>query len=124
MEKQSKYLIIALVILVICVGIFLYQYNNDVPTVMIINQTEVPENGSVSGQLLDAYGQGVANQTITYHQPGKDSANTTTDDDGIFIIKNIKNFPEKGEDNYYGDFTFEGEDKYLGCTYGSNLTLI
>ena len=55
MERKSYYLIILLVALVVCAGVFFYQFNNDVATVMIINETEVPENGSFAGILMDAY---------------------------------------------------------------------
>ena len=53
MERKSYYLIILLVALVICIGVFLYQFNNDVPTFIIINETEVHENGSFSGMLVE-----------------------------------------------------------------------
>ena len=70
MEKQSYYLILLLIALVICFAVFWFQFNNDVATFIIINETEVHENGSFSGLLLDAYSYGVANQTITFHKPG------------------------------------------------------
>lgn len=35
---------------------------------MIVNETHVTENSSFSGMLVDSYGNGVANQTITYHE--------------------------------------------------------
>ena len=50
MEKQSKYLIILLVALVICIGVFWFQFNNDVATFIMINETEVAEN-----ELLNEY---------------------------------------------------------------------
>ena len=28
------------------------------------------------------------------------------------------------DDNYYGDFTFAGHDKYQGCTFEGNVTVI
>lgn len=127
MEKQSKYLIIMLIALVICVGVFIYQYNNDVTTFIIINQTEVAENGSFSGMLMDQYGVGVPNKTITYHKPGYEMGtlvDVVTNEDGGFIIENVQYLPDAGKDNYYGDFTFAGDDKYNGCTYDGNVTVI
>ena len=64
MEKQSKYLIIILLVFAVCMGVFWHQYNNDVSTFIMINETEVAQNGSFSGMLVDAYGQGVANKTM------------------------------------------------------------
>ena len=66
MEKKSYYLIILLIAFVICIGVFLYQFNNDVSTFIIINETEVQNNTSFSGLLMDSYSYGVANQTISY----------------------------------------------------------
>lgn len=127
MEKQSKYLLIILVVFVLCIGVFLYQYNNDVSTVIIINQTEVAENGSFSGMLMDQYAQGIPNKTITYHKHGYELGtlvDVTTNKDGGFIIENAEYLPDAGSDNYYGDFVFAGDDKYLGCTYEGNVTVI
>lgn len=127
MEKQSKYLIILLVALVICIGVFLYQFNNDVPTFIIVNATEVSENGSFSGILMDAYSYGVANKTITYHKPGHQMGtlvDVTTDENGEFTIENAEYLPEAGNDNYYGEFTFAGDGKYQGCTYEGNVTVV
>ena len=61
MEMKSYYLIILLVAFVICIGVFWFQFNNHVATFIMINETEVAENGSFSGMLVDAYGMGVAN---------------------------------------------------------------
>lgn len=127
MERKSYYLIILLVALVICIGVFLYQFNNDVPTFMVINATEVHENGSFSGMLMDAYSYGVANQTITFHKPGNKMGTlveVTTDENGEFTIENAEYLPDGGKDNYYGDFTFAGNGKYQGCTYEGNVTVI
>ena len=84
MEKKSKYLIIMLVAFVICVGVFLYQHNNNVDTVIILNESKLIEGKSFSGMLLDSYGFGVANKTISYHQPGDQNGslvNVTTNSD-------------------------------------------
>lgn len=127
MERKSYYLIILLIALVICIGVFLYQFNNDVPTFMIINETEVHENGSFSGILMDAYSYGVANQTITFHKPGNGMGTlveVTTDENGEFTVENAEYLPDAGKDNYYGDFTFAGNGKYQACTYGGNVTVI
>ena len=126
MEKQSKYLIILLVAFVICMAVFWFQFNNDVSTFIIINETEVDENGSFSGMLMDAYSYGVANKTITYHKPGYKMGTivqTTTDENGEFTIENVEYLPDAGDENYYGDFTFAGDGKYLGCTYEGNVTV-
>ena len=127
MERQSYYLIVLLIAFVVCIGVFLYQFNNDVPTFIMINETEVAENASFSGMLSDAYGYGVANQTITFHKPGYEMGtlvDVVTDDTGRFIIENAEYLPDAGKDNYYGDFTFAGNDKYQGCTYEGNVSVI
>ena len=96
MEKQSYYLIIILVAFVICIGVFLYQFNNEVPTFIIINETEVHENGSFSGMLMDAYSYGVANQTITFHKPGYKMGaivDVVTDENGNSLLKMPNIFP-------------------------------
>ena len=127
MERQSYYLIVLLIAFVVCLGVFLYQFNNDVPTFIMINETEVAENASFSGMLSDAYGYGVANQTITFHKPGYEMGtlvDVVTDDTGRFIIENAEYLPDAGKDNYYGDFTFAGNGKYQGCTYEGNVSVI
>lgn len=127
MERKSYYLLILLIALVICIGVFLYQFNNDVPTFIMINQTEVSENSSFSGMLVDAYGYGVPNQTVTFHKPGHERGtivDAVTDDKGEFTIENAEYLPDAGDDNYYGDFTFAGNGKYKGCTYEGNVTVI
>lgn len=127
MERKSYYLIIILVAFVICMGVFLYQFNNDVPTFIIINETEVHENGSFSGMLNDAYGFGVANQTITFHKPGHKMGtivDVVTDEKGQFTIEKAQYLSDAGKDNYYGNFTFAGNGKYQGCTYEGNVTVV
>lgn len=127
MEKQSYYLIILLVAFVICIGVFWFQFNNDVSTFMIVNETEVHENASFSGMLMDAYSQGVPNQTISFHKPGYQMGTevvTQTDENGEFTIENAEYLPDAGKDNYYGDFTFAGQGKYKGCTYEGNVTVV
>lgn len=127
MEKQSYYLIILLVAFVICIGVFWFQFNNDVSTFMIMNETEVHENASFSGMLMDAYSQGVPNQTISFHKPGYQMGTevvTQTDENGEFTIENAEYLPDAGKDNYYGDFTFAGQGKYKGCTYEGNVTVV
>ena len=127
MERKSYYLIIILVAFVICMGVFLYQFNNDVPTFIIINETEVHENGSFSGMLTDAYGFGVANQTITFHKPGHKMGtivDVVTDEKGQFTIEKAQYLSDAGKDSYYGNFTFAGNGKYQGCTYEGNVTVV
>ena len=127
MEKQSKYLIILLVALVICIAVFWFQFNNNVSTVIIVNETEVQENGSFSGLLMDAYGYGVANKTVTFHKPGYEMGtlvDAVTDENGEFTIENAEYLSDAGDDNYYGDFTFAGAGKYAGCTYEGNVTVV
>ena len=127
MERKSYYLIILLIAFVICIGVFLYQFNNDVPTFIMVNETEVVENASFSGMLSDAYGYGVPNQTIVFHKPGYEFGtvvDVVTDDAGRFTIENAEYLPDADKDNYYGDFTFAGNGKYQGCTYEGNVTVI
>ena len=127
MERKSYILIAMLLALVVCAGVFFYQFNNDVPTFILINGTEVVENSSISGVLMDAYGYGVPNQTITFHKPGHDLGtlvDVTTDEEGRFTIENAQYLPDAGEDNYYDNFTFAGNGKYQGCEYGGNVTVI
>ena len=117
MEKQSKYLIILLIAFVVCIGVFWFQFNNDVSTVIILNETEVSEGGSFSGLLMDSYSYGVSNKTVTYKDPSNTLQNTSTDENGEFIINNVK----KGS---YSEFTFDGDDKYLNCIYEGNVSVI
>ena len=127
MERKSYYLIILLIALVICIGIFIYQFNNNVSTFMIVNETEVTENGSFSGVLMDAYSYGVPNQTITFHKPGNNMGtvvDVVTDENGEFRIENAEYLPDVGDENYYGNFTFAGNGKYQGCTYEGTVTVI
>lgn len=124
MERQSYYFLIALIALAVCIGVFWFQFNNDVATFMILNETEVQEGASFSGMLMDSYSQAVANQTIIYHEPGsKQLINTQTDENGEFTIENAKYVSDNPDDNYYGNFTFAGADKYAGCVYEGNVTV-
>ena len=69
--------------------------------------------------LIDSFGQGVANKTITYHKPGQDNGDVvdvTTDDKGEFKVENAEYLPNNS-DNYYSKFTFAGDEKYKGFTY-------
>ena len=127
MERQSYFLIILLVAFIICMGVFWFQFNNDVSTFIILNESEVAENGSFSGMLMDAYSNGVPNQTISFHKPGYEMGNvvvTQTDENGEFTIENAEYLPDAEKDNYYGNFTFAGNGKYLGCTYEGNVTVV
>lgn len=111
----------------ICIGIFVFQLNNDVATVIIINETEIPENGKITGVLMDSFGNGVANKTITFHKPSYELGSivtTTTNENGEFVINNVEYLPDIGENNYYGNFTFAGDNKYNPCSYEGNLTVI
>ena len=127
MERKSYYLIIALIVFAICIGVFWFQFNNDVPTFILINETEVTENSSFSVALMDAYGYGVANQTVTFHKPGYEMGtlvDAVTDENGQFEIEKAEYLSDAGKDNYYGDFTFAGNGKYQGCTYEGNVTVV
>ena len=127
MERQSYYLILLLVALAICFGVFWFQFNNNVATFIIMNETEVGEGSSFSGMLVDAYSYGVANQTITFHKPGGEMGtlvDVVTDENGEFTIENVQYLPDAGDDNYYGNFTFAGNGKYQGCTYEGNVTVM
>ena len=127
MERKSYYLIILLVAFVICMAVFWFQFNNNVSTFIIINETEVSEGESFSGMLMDAYSYGVANQTVSFHKPGSKLGTIVvaqTDEKGEFTIENAEYLPDEGDENYYGNFTFAGNGKYLGCTYGGNVTVV
>jgi len=127
MERESYYFLLLLIAFAICIGVFWFQFNNDVATFMIINNTEVQEGDTFKGALIDAYGMSVANKTITYHKPGYQMGTlvtTQTDENGEFFIENAQYLEDAGKDNYYGDFTFAGDDKYQGCTYTGNVTVI
>jgi hypothetical protein len=127
MERESYYFLLLLIAFAICIGVFWFQFNNDVATFMIINNTEVQEGDTFKGALIDAYGMSVPNKTITYHKPGYQMGtlvDTQTDENGEFFIENAQYLEDAGKDNYYGDFTFAGDDKYQGCTYIGNVTVI
>ena len=127
MERESYYFLILLIGLAICIGVFWFQFNNDVATFMIINNTEVQEGDTFKGALIDAYGMPVPNKTITYHKPGYQMGtlvDTQTDENGEFFVENAQYLEDAGKDNYYGDFTFAGDDRYQGSTYLGNVTVI
>ena len=127
MERESYYFLLLLIAFAICIGVFWFQFNNDVATFMIINNTEVQEGDTFKGALIDAYGMSVPNKTITYHKPGYQMGtlvDTQTDENGEFFIENAQYLEDAGKDNYYGDFTFAGDDKYQGCTYIGNVSVI
>ena len=127
MERESYYFLLLLIAFAICAGVFWFQFNNDVATFMIINNTEVQEGDTFKGALIDAYGMSVPNKTITYHKPGYQMGtlvDTQTDENGEFFIENAQYLEDAGKDNYYGNFTFAGDDKYQGCTYIGNVTVI
>ena len=127
MERESYYFLLLLIAFAICIGVFWFQFNNDVATFMIINNTEVQEGDTFKGALIDAYGMSVPNKTITYHKAGYQMGtlvDTQTDENGEFFIENAQYLEDAGKDNYYGNFTFAGDDKYQGCTYIGNVTVI
>lgn len=127
MERESYYFLLLLIAFAICIGVFWFQFNNDVATFMIINNTEVQKGDTFKGALIDAYGMSVPNKTITYHKPGYQMGtlvDTQTDENGEFFIENAQYLEDAGKDNYYGNFTFAGDDKYQGCTYIGNVSVI
>lgn len=127
MEKQSYYFLILLIGFAICIGIFWFQFNNDVTTFMIVNATEIEEGESFKGALIDSYGQAVKNKTITYHKPGYQMGTlvtTQTDENGEFFIENAEYLQDAPNESWYGDFTYAGDGKYQGCTYEKNITVI
>lgn len=127
MEKQSYYFLLAIIVFIICIGVFWMQYTHDTPTYMIVNGSEVAEGGSFSGMLMDAYGQGVPNRTIVYHKPGYQMGtivDTQTDETGEFTITNAEYLSDNSDENYYGNFTFAGDERYHGCVYEGNVTVI
>lgn len=126
MEKKSYYLLILLVALVISIGVFWFQFNNDVATLIIINETEVVENESFSGMLMDAYGYGVPNQTISFHKPSYEIGTLVvaqTDENGEFTIEHADYLPDRQSENYYGNFKFAGNGKYQGCKYEGTVAV-
>ena len=123
---DKKYLIILGIICIVCFSIFFYQFTNSVDTFIVINETEVSENGTVTGFLMDAYARGIENKTIQYHKAGDDRhvhSNVTTGKDGLFKIENVKNMPESGSNNYYGDSSFKGEGEVNPCVFEHNITI-
>ena len=127
MEKQSYYFLILLIGFAICIGIFWFQFNNDVTTFMIVNATEIEEGESFKGALIDSYGQAVKNKTITYHKPGYQMGTlvtTQTDENGEFFIENAEYLQDAPNENWYGEFTYAGDGKYQGCSYEKNVTVI
>jgi len=123
---KTIHLVILIIVMIICFGIFFYQFTNDTQTFIVINETEVAENGTITGFLMDSYARGVENKTISYHQAGDNSSvlqNVTTGKDGIFKIENVKNVPESGSNNYYGDFSFNGDGQFKSCTFERNISI-
>lgn len=123
---KTKYLILLIVAAAICFAIFAYQFTSSVDTFIVINETDIPENGTITGYLMDAYARGVENKTITYHQAGDNKSvivNVTTGPNGIFKIENVKNVPESGSNNYYGNFSFKGEGEFHGCVFERSITV-
>ncbi len=123
---DNKYLLILIVLAVICFSIFFYQLNNNVNTFIVINETQVAENGTIHGYLMDAYSRGVPNKTVYYHRAGDNTTtllNVTTDGDGRFIIENVRNVPDSGSNNYYGNFSFKGDHTFDPCTYEHNIVV-
>ena len=121
---ETKYLIVLIILAIICFSIFFYQFTNDVDTFIVINETQVSENGTINGFLMDAYSRGVANKTIFYHQAGDNGTtlvNVTTDDNGMFRIENVRNLPGSGANNYYGNISFRGDGEFNPCTYEHNI---
>ena len=41
----------------------------------------------------------------------------------VFTIENVKNVPESGPDNYYGNFSFRGQDEFNPCTYENSIVV-
>ena len=124
MEKQSYFLIILLIAFLICIGVFWFQFNNDVSTFIILNESEVSQNGSFSGMLMDSYSNGVANQSISFNKPDNSRGIVQTDENGEFTIENVEYLSGADDGNYYGNFTFAGNGKYLGCSYEGNVTVV
>lgn len=121
MERKSYYLIILLVALVICMGVFWFQFNNNVSTFIIINETQVAENGTFAGMLMDAYSYGVSNQTVCIQTPNHNIINATTDEKGEFKVVNAEY--GSGDVHCYSNFTFAGNGKYQPCIYEGNVSV-
>ena len=124
---ETKYLIVLIILAIVCFSIFFYQFTNNVDTFIVINETQVSENGTINGFLMDAYSRGVPNKTIFYHQAGDNSTtlvNVTTDENGMFRIENVRNLPQSGANNYYGNISFRGEREFKPCTYEHDITVM
>lgn len=124
---KTKYLLILVVAMIICFGVFFYQMDHNLETVIVFNSTEIPENGTAVGFLMDSFGRGIPNKTITFHKPGNEMGTlvtVVTDENGTFLIKNVQYLPDAGKENYYGKFSFAGDSKYKGSTFAHNLTVI
>lgn len=121
---KNSHLAILFVAMLICFGVFAFQLNNNLETIIVFNKTEISENGTAVGVLMDSFGRGVPNKTITFHQPGNGTVSVVTDENGTFYINNLQYRPELGKDNYYGNFVFNGDNKYKATTYEYNLTVI
>jgi hypothetical protein len=112
---KTRYVVILVIIATVCFAIFYYQFTYNVDTSILINETQVSENGTITGFLIDAHGKGVPNKTIYYHPAGNEKTSfskVTTDKNGMFKIENVKGFPESGNNNYYGDISFNGEGQF------------
>ena len=45
-------------------------------------------------------------------------------DTGQFTINNAEYLSDNPDENYYGNFTFAGDERYHGCVYEGNVTVV
>ncbi|RAP50326.1 MAG: hypothetical protein BZ136_01520 [Methanosphaera sp. rholeuAM74] len=125
-DKKNIELVILLTVFIVCVCVFVYQYNNDVTTTLLVNESEVHENATFKGLLMDSYGSGVANVTITYNKPSNNTNDSLvelkTDDTGSFTIK-AEYVHDKSADNSYSNFSFNGSGKYKPSKWDGRVTV-
>lgn len=131
MDKKYKMrLIVMIIALILSLSLVLFvgtiKDTDSRVTSITFDNTIVMEGSSIVGHLVDMNGNGIANKLITYHKPGYEMGTLVTaktDENGTFIIKNVEYLSDAGEDNYYGDFYFAGDDKYEACNYKANITI-
>ena len=61
--------------------------------------------------------------TITRHDDKSKIVNVTTTEDRFFKIEHVKNIPESGSNNYYGDISFKGDGKFNPCVFEHKITV-
>lgn len=137
MNKSKMRFLILLLALIISLSLLFYigsidtdkiHFKSEDPkaTAITFDNTRINEGDTIVGHLVDYNGNGIANKTIIFHKPGYEMGTlvtATTDSNGEFRIENAEYLPDSDE-NYYGFFSFGGDDDYDECVYENNLTII